>query len=405
MIPFARGEVSTTFRNHLGEVLREIDGLDNEYALKASPAELEDYFVGKASINPLRLGEHYIENQRGAQMDVSRDRSRFFRPGQQARVPGTQVDIAIPYDGDSVLWQVRPSTFALSGYPEIVVHPDRIVFSLVFPDDAVGSVDLKAEVERSFRALASAVSNQQKDVERHNADLPRASKERLAAKRQKALAATSAVAALGIPMKRRDRPAAYAIPAQRRATPVRPPVSPGRYAPEWELDEKEYQHIISVLRSMALVIERNPDSFKSLDEEAIRDHFLLQLNGHYEGGATGETFNSAGKTDILIRAGDRNAFIGECKIWGGPKRFGEAIDQLLGYLTWRDCKCALLVFNRNRDTAGVAQKMHEVMSARPECRRTVAQDADGASRYIFVKGSDPGREIVITTLLFSVPSA
>jgi hypothetical protein len=99
--------------------------------------------------------------------------------------------------------------------------------------------------------------------------------------------------------------------------------------PEWELDEKEYRHILSVLRSMALVIERNPDSFQSLDEEAIRDHFLLQLNGHYEGGASGETFNGAGKTDILIRAGDRNAFIAECKFWGGPKRLSEAIDQLL----------------------------------------------------------------------------
>jgi hypothetical protein len=108
------------------------------------------------------------------------------------------------------------------------------------------------------------------------------------------------------------------------------------------LDEKEYQHILEILRSMSLVIERNPTSFASLDEESIRDHFLLQLNGHYEGGATGETFNASGKTDILIREGNKNVFIAECKFWHGQKAFGEAIGQLLGYLTWRDSKCTRL---------------------------------------------------------------
>ncbi len=69
---------------------------------------------------------------------------------------------------------------------------------------------------------------------------------------------------------------------------------------------------------MSVVVERNPTSFATLDEEGIRDHFLLQLNGHYEGAATGETFNAAGKTDIMIRAEDRNVFIAECKFWRGP---------------------------------------------------------------------------------------
>ena len=84
----------------------------------------------------------------------------------------------------------------------------------------------------------------------------------------------------------------------------------------------------------------NPASFAKLEEEAIRDHFLLQLNGHYEGGATGKTFNRSGKADILIRIADRNTFHRRVQVLGiGQKQFSEAIDQLLGYLTWRDCKC------------------------------------------------------------------
>src|SRR5262249_10958172 len=95
---------------------------------------------------------------------------------------------------------------------------------------------------------------------------------------------------------------------------------------------------LKVMGDMALMMERSPRTFAKLEEEEIRDHFLLQLNGHYEGSATGETFNAAGKTDILVREGNRNLFIGECKIWHGSNKFAEAIDQLLGYLTWRDTK-------------------------------------------------------------------
>ena len=158
------------------------------------------------------------------------------------------------------------------------------------------------------------------------------------------------------------------------------------------------------MRSMSLVIERNPVTFSSLREEAIRDHFLLQLNGYYEGSATGETFNASGKTDILIRVGDRNIFIAECKFWRGSAEFNNAVDQLLRYLSWRDTKCALVIFNKTKDSSSVRNKMHGVMEAHPEYRRTVFHNPDGDSRYILVKDSDPGREIIITTQLYDIPT-
>jgi hypothetical protein len=43
----------------------------------------------------------------------------------------------------------------------------------------------------------------------------------------------------------------------------------------------------------------------------------VQLNGQYQGQATGETFNHVGKTDILIRHENKNVFVAECKFWGG----------------------------------------------------------------------------------------
>jgi len=91
----------------------------------------------------------------------------------------------------------------------------------------------------------------------------------------------------------------------------------------------------------------------------IMTSFLFQLNGHYQGQATGETFNSNGKTDILIRYENKNIFIAECKFWRGESLYLKTIDQLLGYVTYRDTKTALLIFIKNKNFTDILNKIKE----------------------------------------------
>jgi len=404
--PFRDGDTFATFRNVIEKITREIKSLENDYVLKASQAELEDFYVEKVLIHPLILhtDQYYIENQSGTKLDVSHDFRRAVFPGERAIVQGTRLDIAIPYEGDKVLWKIQASTFSVSGYPEIEVRDSEILFTVTFPDDSADPERMKSDIDRQVKSLADAANYLRQDVENHNRTAPGSIKSALQRKRQLAESTIGAVSKLGIPIKRRDEPLKYTVPTKRRVSPAnRPKVATEKYKPEPALEEKEYQHILKVMRSMSLVIERSPGSFATLDEEAIRTHFLLQLNGHYEGSATAETFNASGKTDILIRADERNIFIAECKFWRGPKVFNEAIDQLLGYLAWRDTKCALLIFNKTKDSSAILQKMHEAMEERPEHRRTISHDPNGDSRYIFIKESDPGREIIITTQMYDIP--
>lgn len=406
MYPFRDGDTFSTFRNIVDKVTSEINSLDNEYVLKASPSELEQYYIDKVMITPLVLysDDRYIKNQSGTDIDISNDFLRGTFHGQRAVVKGTSLEIAIPFEGDPILWRLQASTFG-GGFPNIDIHDSEIVFNIRFPDDSAKPEEIKANIDRSIKSLADAIGYLKNDVDRHNATAPNTVRQVLERKRALSESATGAVAALGIPVKRKDTAPPFTIPAKRRELPAkRPSVETGEYKPEPILDEKEYQHILEILRSMSLVIERSPSSFASLDEEAIRDHFLLQLNGHYEGNATGETFNASGKTDILIRAENRNVFIAECKFWRGPKSFSDAIDQLLSYLTWRDSKCSLLVFNRTKDSGSVRQKMHDIMEARSEHRKTVIHQPEGDSRYVLVKESEPGREIIVTTQLYDMPS-
>lgn len=407
MRPFRDGDTFSTFQNIVEKVVAEINSVSNEYVLKASPTELEQYYIEKVLIAPLVLhsDDRYIKNQTGTQIDVSHEFMRAVFPGERAIVNGTKIDIAIPFEGDPVLWRVRPSTFSLSGYPDLEIRNSEVVFSVSFPDDSAEPDRLRSDIERSINALVDAVGNLKRNIDNHNNSAPNAIRQALDRKRELAKSAIGAVAALGIPMKRVGTEPTFTIPTKRRERPVkRPTVLTGKYEPEPILDEKEYQHILGISKSMSLVIERSPSSFASLDEEAIRDHFLIQLNGHYEGSATGETFNASGKTDILIRVENKNVFIAECKFWHGPKAFDQAIDQLLGYLTWRDSKCALLVFNRTKDSNAVRQKMHEVLEARSEHLKTVSHEPGGDSRYVLVKESEPGREINLTTQLYDILS-
>lgn len=406
--PFRNGDVFSTFQKMIEKVLEEIQSLNNEYILKASQTELEDFYVEKASITPIFLytDEYYIENQISVPIDVSDNFQRFTNmPTQKITVSGTSLDIAIPYEGDSDLWKIRPSSYSMSGYPEIEIREHEIVFNIRFADDSVNPSDLKSRINRNVCDLAYAVKTLKSDIEKHNRNVPIRVKEALCYKRKQAETAIGSVVALGIPMKRRDHPLTFTVSTQRRKSPkCRPKVHTEVYKPEPTLDEEEYQHILKVISSMSMVIERNPSSFVTLDEESIRTHFLLQLNGHYEGNASGETFNAAGKTDILIKVDNKNIFIAECKFWHGIKKFNEAIDQLLGYLSWRDSKCALLIFNRTKDSLSVRKKMHDAMEKRVEHRQTISYDLDKDAKYVFIKESDLGREIIITTQLYDIPN-
>lgn len=226
------------------------------------------------------------------------------------------------------------------------------------------------------------------------------------ARKQKLLADRSLVSGLGFKMReRKDAPRTYAAPSvKRKITPKPPSASTKPYAPEPVLEQSQYEHILGVLENMASVMEQSPKAFGQMDEEALRTHFLVQLNGQYEGNATGETFNFEGKTDILIKVEGKNIFIGECKFWKGEKAFLDTIDQLLGYVSWRDTKAAVLVFNRNKDFSKVLETITDAVPNHANCKKLKKQMSDTSWSYLFSQRDDPNREMTITIQAYNVPA-
>src|SRR5690554_4566630 len=213
MYPFREGDASATFRNIVDSVTAEIKALENEHVLKASETELEQYYIEKAIIEPLTLysDQQYIDDHSGTQIDVSHDVRRAVFAGERAEVRGTKIDIAIPFEGDPMLWRLRASTWSTGGYPEIDVRDGEILFSISFPDDSANPDQLKSDIDRNIKSLEGAVGYLKKDVDRHNASVPGAIQDALTRKREMARSTTGAVAALGIPMKRANSSPAFSV--------------------------------------------------------------------------------------------------------------------------------------------------------------------------------------------------
>ena len=387
------------------DLAKEINSMSEADVLSTSRGDMVKYLVEKWIINPLVVDELRIQADYGdAQVDVSRDFSRaIFDRSRPFYIQGSRFRIHVPFTGDAYLFKCQPSTWGLNP-PRGKVEQDELVFTY---DLTVEERPKIAELfQKDLKNTLTYINRVNGDIKGFNTALPGVVRQQLDARREKLLKDRGTVAALGYPLRREeDTPKTFVAPnVQRRITPQKPTASSAPFLPEWNLDSDEYEHILSICTNMVAVMERSPSAFKNMDEEHLRNHFLVQLNGHYEGQATGETFNYEGKTDILIRAYGRNIFIAECKFWTGPSGMTEALNQLLGYTAWRDTRAALLIFNRNRNISTVLERVPATARAHPKFKAEQVTNSETAFRYIFGHRDDDNREITVTILVFDVPA-
>ena len=382
----------------------EVADLDGNQLLNTSVDDLCEYFVKKYRIDvPVLNRSGILVDQCETQIDVSKDPLRAISDRSQPFcIPGTEIEIIIPFTGDSQTFTITPITYSLNR-PSGKVGDGTLTFFITGENLEADKVRL--EIDQKVDHIDSYLTNLREDADTLNRQLDSIVRQCIEQRREKLLAAQNLVASLGFKLKQRtDSPKTYTAPEVRRKTMLTPPqASSTSYAPEPALDEADYEHILEVIENMAQVMERSRSAFSEMDEESLRWHFLVQLNGHYEGHATGETFNYEGKTDILIRSEGKNIFIAECKYWAGPQKLTEAIDQLLSYSSWRDTKVAVIVFNRNKGFTRVLDTIKLITKAHPNFKRELGDRSETSFRFIFSHRDDTNRELTLTIMAFDIP--
>jgi hypothetical protein len=291
---------------------------------------------------------------------------------------GSSIELHVPFTGTHGLFENQPN-FYTSRWPDGSVSGQEIVTPLGAAD--AGANARAEELRRLTDQYLTAVRH---DLEIWRNQLRDQLRSWITRRRQDAESHQAGLAQLGIPIRRRvDAPRTFTAPAIiRRETPARAAAQTTAVADtEPALSDAYYDHILYVIQAAGNAMERAPGTYDGWGEEDRRQVLILMLNTHYAGKVMAEAFNGDGKTDILIREGDKNVFIGECKFYEGPETVNETLKQVFGYVTWRDVKLAMIFFvDRVSFTQAIA-RIHETVAASPQFRAWTPMPGEQESEF------------------------
>ncbi|QNJ91217.1 hypothetical protein HZU40_23790 [Mycolicibacterium fluoranthenivorans] len=302
------------------------------------------------------------------------------------RFPGSRLTVSWPLTGTAEILRLQASEFTLS--------PDRGTIEgdsvqLVIEGTELSAESIERQMSEVREHIAKRIEWANRDVAGHREHVERELRQAVEARRSRIIENRRISAALNIPItpSGAQRPP---VPARRKHVSLQQRRASAEFTPEPVLDKAIYQDILDVVVNWARSLERTcTPPIRALGEEAMRDLLLSTLNGYWTGAAGGELFNGVGRTDILIREGGRNAFIAECKVWGGASRATAALDQLMGYLVWRDTKAALIVFVKRSKPREVIDRLHAAVREHPRHVLTV-DDSDLSRRADYVFSAEDG---------------
>jgi hypothetical protein len=403
---FSRGDLHATLENVTQRIVEDVEQTPEDHLLHADEEEWVAALVERRRLDVPKLGEPSMDPPREIQVDVSREtQSRWIDdPSTPTYIPGYRVTVHIPFTGDGAIFLLRPSTFSLSP-PRAEVGQGELLDVVEYPHDR--PVNIRGRAERLIQELESNLRHAQDDIERYNQTLERKARDAITQRRERIKRNYEHLQATGLPVRSSGQSAKTYIADAivRRPAPVLPstPTS-APIALEPVLGDDVFEHILGIIRSVGLDMERSPKTYSGMGEEDLRQVILTALNPYYRGQATAEAFNFQGKTDLLIRHENRNLFIAECKFWNGPKGFLETIDQLFGYTAWRDTKLTIVMFVREKNLTSIIEKAREALTGH---KQFVEMSSSASETELRAKMSWPGdeqRHADLNVFFVSVPA-
>lgn len=330
-----------------------------------------DYWENEYYCPPVEL---YPDN---AVLDLSQQKVQTYNSWYQTAwdepeyfdVEGAKATCAVPYSGTPWFFEMRPSTFTLSGYyAEKITEPGAdgfgyITFAHEIPLSSATPEGIQEFFSKQIEDFSKQIDRCNKDAENYNKSLRQIIGVALDKRIEQLDQFASLRRGLNLPLNRvKDAPFAMPLPLKKKTLKVSRPTKAASSEQSYSIDDAIFKHITDIIESAGAMMERAPSAFNVLEEEHLRDVLLSALNTHYEDKATGEAFRKHGKTDIQIAVGNHAAYIAECKLWKGPKAFKDALSQLFSYATWRDTKVSVVVFNKkNKNFEKVLDAVNEVL--------------------------------------------
>jgi hypothetical protein len=402
--------IKTALARATRDALQAVKDWDPNTLLATHEDDVVDRVVAKHSMTCPVLRRRWIK-----QMPVVERFEQVQRwHGGTEVVRNTEITIAVPFHGTRTVFELNPSRL-VSGEIYGGIHPSMSEIQLTWTSSGDSRRHDQQHIRRYFDTRIDMIEKRlgkcQPLLDRHRRELRALVKDKVSKQRAQLAANRIVQVDLGFPIRQRRDSSKFekrhTIETVSAAAPARAGdllSADARARHEPFLADADYEAALRVLVNARNALERNPSMTATLDENKIRDLLLVSLNAaRFEGKAAGEVFNGTGRTDILIREDDRNILIAECKIWRGPKTIREALNQLLGYLVWRDTRAAVLLFiRRDNVTEAIGQAIREIKQ-HPNCKHMHGTPGQH-ERYDFVfsANDDHNQDIRLAFLPFAL---
>jgi hypothetical protein len=300
----------------------------------------------------------------------------------------------VPDDGLTQVLRMRPSPQVLDPLELRYEHGWVVVTCDAGP----------GEIDRAVEKL------EQKEIARRNANIRDGLaqlkvfiSERFHARRGRAVGARRGyeeiVAGSRVPIRMRESGMAQMVTLTARRRVPRPSTIPSAPSRQVVLEQADLREVHRVIELTGLLFERTPGTFGGLGEEGLRNVILSNLNSVFVEGATGETFSKRGDTDIYLRISEGGIFIAECKFWNGIVHYTRAVEQMFGYLTWRETYGTMICFVRTREMSRVIETVRTSLGLSPIWL------SEESSTHLVSKHAHPedgSRTVVVHHLFFNL---
>ncbi len=362
---------------------------------------LTEKLKAKYIIKPVVLGKP----QPSAPKETKLERITPF--GQTYMQKVFQINVSIPFEGRRDLFDCAPSTGYNIYLDENVKINNKFVEAVIFLEE-LDENKYNSSIEKIINDLSANIPTVNLEIEPWNRSLDDRIRQLIEERRRISSKKSEFMEKIGLTVNPKSNQ--YMIPPQIIKKIIPKPVTDSTKDVKKEvipiLQEDVYQDIKEVIYNVGRAIERKPSLYFEKHEEDLRDIFLLFLETRYEStSGVGEAFNKKGKTDILLKYSKdgTNLFVAECKFWRGQKKFHEALSQLLGYLTHRDSKTALIVFVNQKEFISIITTIKNEIINHPNYKQHLEDSYESSLSYEFTLPDDSNKIIKIEIMVFHFP--
>ncbi|MBG6062910.1 hypothetical protein IWX83_002716 [Flavobacterium sp. CG_9.1] len=386
--------------NLINNLKKEIEGNDKQYLLGIDEEEYISYLIAEYTIESLKV---YFDSE-VIEKPITRKEiveDRFYKEKYETDV--YHFTVSYSFTGAAVLFQVRPSSWVMRTQ-EINVNDYNNTVSFSFKLYKKDPNEFKNAKNEFQRGAFANLDNVNIEAQGWNNSLESTVKSLFKQQKNKYLEEDDFFTAINVKVDDQTK-SVFSTPTIKKKIVPQPRVPKNQeFASEPMMAKEMYEDILKVIYDFGKSMEKKPSTYKNKDEEGLRDQFLLLLETRYDNTtASGETFNRAGKTDIILKYAkdNSNLFVAECKFWHGNSEFQKAIFQLFDrYLTWRDSKAALIIFVTNKEFSNVLNTIRQEAPKHPYFVKQPSGRGESSFSYIFHLPQDQKKEVYFEIIVF-----